>query len=208
MKREYLQIPNWDKLQYRSDRVLPWLKLPVSLLDHVEYRELTEVQKAALISLWMLAQTLKNRIPYDLTWIHGRTNIQARTVRTLIKRGLIEKFTEASETNGFIDLAQRMGAQSAPLEGEGEEKRKDKEGEGEETAPKDAEPSRPLNGFSPPDLSLKSHRSCDFEELKRKVSVAYKVEAFRDVDSLVRNTGFTTKQVSKALEQLRADGNL
>ena len=54
---EYLQVPNWDKWQtYRKDRgTPPWIKIHRKLMTNPEWAMLSDSEKGALISIWLIA---------------------------------------------------------------------------------------------------------------------------------------------------------
>jgi len=62
---DYIQIANWDKFQAYKHRRPPWIRVYNDLLERLAWRALPDESKALLVSLWLLASRLDNRIPAD-----------------------------------------------------------------------------------------------------------------------------------------------
>ena len=103
--REYFRVPNWDTLQARRDKNLPWCKLYAEMLDSEEWTSLTSHLKASLVEIWMMAAKHANRIPAELAF--RQTKARRQDIRLLIESGLVEQFVEAFEPQGFRDLARK-----------------------------------------------------------------------------------------------------
>ena len=87
---QYLAVPNWDKYQHYRDRSPKWIKLHQTVLDSYEFGCLTDVQKAHVMLIWLLASKLENRIPYDPAWISTRIGASAPVdVDALIQAGFL-----------------------------------------------------------------------------------------------------------------------
>jgi hypothetical protein len=74
MAAGYLSIKNFEEFQHYKDRAPPWIKLYNRLLDDYEFGRLPDASKAHLISLWLLASRMDNKIPNDPPWIASRIN--------------------------------------------------------------------------------------------------------------------------------------
>lgn len=102
---EFVSVVNWNKFQHYGDRRSPpWIRLYNSLIENYRWGLLSDVSKAHLIGLFLLASRTSNRIPADPAWIAQR--IQAREPVNLSE--LLE--------NGFIVPALAVCGQSAGLE--------------------------------------------------------------------------------------------
>ena len=93
---EYLKVKNWDQFQHYKDRNPPWIKLYHSLLDDYSYSCLQDDSKLLLISLYLLAAKTNNKIPNDLKWIKGKSEIR----KTINLEPLL--------TSGFISIDSTM----------------------------------------------------------------------------------------------------
>lgn len=110
---EYVSIVNWDKFQhYGNRRNPPWIRLYNSLIENYRWGLLSDVSKAHLIGLFLLASRTSNRIPADPAWIARR--IQARDSVNLAE--LLE--------NGFIVPAPEECSRNASPEESREEKKR------------------------------------------------------------------------------------
>lgn len=105
-EREYIRIANWSELQARQDKRLPWCKLYADILDSEEWTTLSAHLKVCLTELWMMATKHGNQIPVDLA--KRNTVCRSQDIRSLVKAGLIELFSQTPETRGFRDLAKKM----------------------------------------------------------------------------------------------------
>ena len=88
----YLAVRNWDKFQhYKGQEVPPWIKLHRVLLSDYDFLNLTEVNQARLMKLWLLAAALKNRIPHDPKWVAKRIGSRSVDLDLLITAGFLER---------------------------------------------------------------------------------------------------------------------
>jgi hypothetical protein len=69
-----LAVKNFNKFQHYKDRNPPWIKLHVSLLKDYEFSSLPDAAKSHLMSIWILASMMENRIPNDPEWIERQIN--------------------------------------------------------------------------------------------------------------------------------------
>ena len=111
---QYLAVPNWDKYQHYRDRSPKWIKLHQTVLDSYEFGCLTDVQKAHVMLIWLLASKLENRIPHDPAWISTRIGASDTVdVDALIQAGFLAVEHSASDSvqnatnTALTPLAQR-----------------------------------------------------------------------------------------------------
>jgi hypothetical protein len=69
MKKSYLSIVGWDTFQtYRKDRgTPPWIKVHRSMLTSQRWLSLTDAEKGALVSIWVVASAKNGLVPADPT---------------------------------------------------------------------------------------------------------------------------------------------
>jgi len=95
---EYLQIKNWEKFQHYKERNPPWIKLYHTTLDDYEYSCLQDASKLLLISLWMLAGKMNNKIPADPNWIQQKAMLKNKiSLKPLIDAGFVTVFKNDSK---------------------------------------------------------------------------------------------------------------
>lgn len=137
----YLSVKNFERFQHYKDRAPPWIKFHASTLDDYEFAQLPDASKGHLLSIWLLASKLDNRIPNDAKWIARRINATERVdIELLVRAGFL------SEQDASGTLATRT--QDACLETEERERREETETEGEAEG---ARPKRAPNATRIPD---------------------------------------------------------
>src|SRR3990167_7380530 len=118
----FLAVKNFDAFQHYHDRTPPWIKLYNSLLDDFDFLQLKDAARAHLLSLWLVAPRLKNRIPYDQQYIQQATKAKGRVdVEALIASGWLVLVQDASEA--LDDRAQDASNALDQRERRGEERR-------------------------------------------------------------------------------------
>ena len=65
MTTKFLWIRNWDRWQTYKKANPRWIKLYPCLLSDPDWVQLTEVQRAHLVGIWMLAADRSGAIPND-----------------------------------------------------------------------------------------------------------------------------------------------
>jgi hypothetical protein len=84
----YLSVNHFERLKHYSDRSIAWIKLYTSLLDNYEFIKLPDATRAHLISLWILAARLNNRIPLDEVYIANAIHARSKlNLQLLIEAG-------------------------------------------------------------------------------------------------------------------------
>lgn len=67
-------VKNFDRFQHYKDRSPPWIKLYNELLENYEFGRLPDAQKGQLISIWLLASRMENKLPFDPVWVASKIN--------------------------------------------------------------------------------------------------------------------------------------
>jgi hypothetical protein len=89
----YLTIRKWDEWQsYRKDRGRPpWIKLHRCLLRNPEWISLSDVHRAHLVSIWMLAADKDGRVPDDPKMIQRLCHLdKPPDLNLLIEHGFLD----------------------------------------------------------------------------------------------------------------------
>jgi hypothetical protein len=68
----WLVVKNWATHQHYKDRMPPWIKLHMALLDDYEFSRLRDASKAHLTLIWLLASRENGRVRADAEWIARR----------------------------------------------------------------------------------------------------------------------------------------
>jgi len=86
----YLSVKKWDTFQHYKDRNPPWIKLHRELLRDYSFTCLQDASKAHLMSIWLLASQLDNKVPLDLDWIGKQIGATSSIdVKALIDSGFL-----------------------------------------------------------------------------------------------------------------------
>ena len=88
----YLTVNNWGTWQsYRKGRTLPpWIKLHRRLLQNPEWLALSEVSRAHLVSIWILAADRDGEVPHDASIIQLACGLHTLPdLELLIKAGFL-----------------------------------------------------------------------------------------------------------------------
>jgi hypothetical protein len=98
---KFLRVKNWDKLQYPSEKPLPWIKFFTALLAPTKepsYSDWPDHTKLLLHHIWLMARVFNNRIPDE--WLtKARLNLKSRLdLQPLLDAG----FVWYEDENGLI----------------------------------------------------------------------------------------------------------
>lgn len=103
----YLRVVNWEAFQHYGDRLPPWIKLHVSVLEDPVVAALPDHSKAHVFGIWVLASRLKNKIPNDARFIGARINAtEPVDLKSLIFASFLEHHPEC-ECGASAVLAKR-----------------------------------------------------------------------------------------------------
>ena len=92
---KFISVKNFERFQHYRDRNPPWIKLYVSVLSNYEFSSLPDASKAHLILIWILASQLKNKIPYDPTWIRNQIGAKQEIDLDLLRdHGFLVPYSE------------------------------------------------------------------------------------------------------------------
>lgn len=124
-----MRVHNWSKWQsYRADRHQPpWIKLHRQLLRHPAWVCLTDVQRAHIVSIWILAADNDGEIPDDprliqkLCYLDTEPDLQA-----LVNAGFLE--ADASVTSSWRQRDANVTPQSRVEKRREEESREEENG--------------------------------------------------------------------------------
>ena len=72
--QSHISVKNFDRFQHYKDRAPKWIKLYGEILNDYEFSSLPDAQKAHLVSIWLLASRLDNKIPNDPNWVGRQIN--------------------------------------------------------------------------------------------------------------------------------------
>lgn len=100
----HLAIRNWAKFQHYKDRGPVWIKLYTELLDSPAWLALSDVARAQIVGLWMLAAKRENVLP-----------TKAATLRALIGSGAPMRLPELLDGGWieYVDSASRHSTDGA-----------------------------------------------------------------------------------------------
>jgi len=90
----FLQVKDWNEHQsYRRDRGQPpWIKLHRNLLLSPKWASLTDAEKGALVSIWMLAAERNGKVPDDPLMILKLCNLDVKPdLERFLSLQLLEK---------------------------------------------------------------------------------------------------------------------
>lgn len=159
---KYFRVKNFEKFQnYKDGRDQPWIKLQLHYLSSYEFSKIPDSSKAHLLLIFLLAQTVSNKIPFDPSWVAGRIQADTRVdLNLFLSLGFIEEIIEEHrEENVEVPLESEVSQTSyehststvrAPYE-EFEEREK------EEKAPL-VPPLFPHTPISPPIIPQKEEK--------------------------------------------------
>lgn len=125
---EYLQVRNWEKFQYRTDKKLPWIRTYDAQLEDYNYTRLSDAERGLLHDVRLLANRLGNRIPNDPGWIARVTKSKSksnayRTVPLLVSLGFLEPYTPGDETPANVEVVSAQSAHNGRSECAGDRDR-------------------------------------------------------------------------------------
>ena len=151
----YLRITSFDQFkQYRDDRPLKWIKLPVTLPDDYAFSTLSETSRFHLVMIWLQAAKYKNKLPDDAQWIGQRIGATSPVdLEALKAAGFLEDVrTDSYETVRNVDGIRTDTTKSPYLEQSREEKEQSREEGPDLTIPlseKGNDRNQHGNGFAP-----------------------------------------------------------
>lgn len=96
----YLRVRNWTKFQHykKSDESASWIKFYTALLSDYEFNQISEVNQARLLKIWLLAAKTGNRIPDDPKWVARQIGAKSIDLDLLVSRGFLEHlYSESRE---------------------------------------------------------------------------------------------------------------
>lgn len=89
----YLRVRNWDKFQQYKDRGPKWIKLYRDLIRNYSWTSLDDASRGHLISIWLLAAELGNKIPYDAAWIAKQISAFKKIdLKQLVTAGFLDPY--------------------------------------------------------------------------------------------------------------------
>lgn len=69
---KFFRIRNFDRFQHYADRRPPWIKLYRDLWDDPRFFSLSDGERYALISLFVVASQHDNKVPADTKWLKAK----------------------------------------------------------------------------------------------------------------------------------------
>lgn len=123
-----MKIKNWEKFQHYKDRSPHWIKLYKSILDDVEWHNLSGDDAKALIMLWLIAAEDKGQLPH-LKQLAFRLRMKEADASKLLTR--LSPWLEQSASNMLAEPEQPASNllaecyQPASLEKRREEERRE-----------------------------------------------------------------------------------
>jgi hypothetical protein len=103
----WIVIPNWGKFQHYKDRVPPWIKLQLEILDKPETDALTDAQLGLLVRVWALYARTRGALTVQKVQSYTRSSHTPRKLEALNHAGLIE--FSASKPQALRALANLPG---------------------------------------------------------------------------------------------------
>ncbi len=70
----FFAVKNFAKFQHYRDRSPPWIKLYGEMLEDYEFAALPDATKGQLMSIWVLASRMANKLPWDPQFIGAKIN--------------------------------------------------------------------------------------------------------------------------------------
>jgi hypothetical protein len=101
----FLQVRNWNRFQNadvfkKSDGRPPWIKLYQQLLDDPDIQAMTFADLGRLVTVWLWAARLGNKLPADETWWRRHFGRQgAATLRQLCHQTVLERWQPDNQTD-------------------------------------------------------------------------------------------------------------
>lgn len=94
---QHFRVRNWEKFQHyhtgnRAKGIPQWIKLHTELLDNYGFYCLQDASKGLLVSLWIVAARVRNRIPLDFKWLKTKTGceVNKKKIQDLVDARFIE----------------------------------------------------------------------------------------------------------------------
>lgn len=115
----YVSVKGFERFQHYKDRRPPWIKLYTSIFEDYEFACLQDASKLHLVSIWVLASQLDNRIPADPEWIARRINATtAVDLSILIEKGFLiaSKLLASCKQNAMPETETETDIKNSPSE--------------------------------------------------------------------------------------------
>src|SRR5215471_8722955 len=87
----WIVVPNWEKFQHYKDRVPPWIKLHLEILDKPETADLSDAEFGLLVRIYAL-------------YARSRGTLRASYVQTYVGSRWTRRHLEALNDAGLIRL--------------------------------------------------------------------------------------------------------
>lgn len=78
MAQKFLSIKNFEKYQHYKNRLPPWIKLHLEILDDADFLKLPDASKWHYIGLLLLASRHENSVRVDLDYIKNRLGLTTK----------------------------------------------------------------------------------------------------------------------------------
>lgn len=109
----HLAVRNWHKFQHYKDRSPVWIKLYTELLDSPEWLALSDVARAHLVGLWLLASKRGNVLPTSATTLRALIGASSPVrLQELLAGGWVE-YAEPSASDPASNTASKVASKSA-----------------------------------------------------------------------------------------------
>jgi hypothetical protein len=105
---QYISVRNFERFQHYKERRPPWIKFYSSTLEDYDFFRLSDVAKAHLMLIWLLAARYENKIPYDLPFITQAIGATSPVdLEELILRGFLEPYEEGRAKGKYEEWPSR-----------------------------------------------------------------------------------------------------
>jgi hypothetical protein len=86
----WIVVPKWHEFQHYKDRVPPWIKVYLELLDKDEFATLNASDRGVLMTIWLLYARQKGPFRVSKVRSNARTKSVERALERLNHAGFIE----------------------------------------------------------------------------------------------------------------------
>jgi len=101
-------VKNFDRFQHYKDRSPPWIKLYGELLEDYDFGVLPDVAKGHLLSIWLLASRMGNKLPFNAAWVGNKINAtEPVDLEMLVDAGFLIPHTEEAERGKLENWSSR-----------------------------------------------------------------------------------------------------
>ncbi len=88
---KYFRVIKFEKLQFYKHKTSPWIRLYETAVSNYVFSCLPDASKAHLMQIWVLANHIKNKLPFDAKWIQTRISATEDVdLDGLVEGGFIE----------------------------------------------------------------------------------------------------------------------